>query len=71
MLKGRKATCFPAYAELLKDSYSETKVIKDGNIITSRGPATAPDFAFKIVDELIGKEVTDSLKKSMLYFCGC
>lgn len=72
LLKGRKATCFPAYAEVLGESYiEEVKVVEDGNIITSRGPATAPDFAFKIVDRLAGKEVTDSLRKSMLYFCGC
>ncbi|WP_265823771.1 DJ-1 family glyoxalase III [Geovibrio ferrireducens] len=70
-LKGKKATCFPSYAEVLGESYVEKKVVEDGNIITSRGPATAPDFAFAIVDRLIDKRITDTLKKAMLYYCGC
>jgi len=71
LLKGRKATCFPSYAEVLGESYVEKKVVEDGNIITSRGPATAPDFAFAIVDRLVDKRITDTLRKAMLYYCGC
>ena len=71
LLNGKKATCFPSYAEALGESYIEQKVVEDGNIITSRGPATAPDFTFKLVDRLAGKEITDSLRKAMLYYCGC
>jgi len=40
-------------------------VVVDGNIITSRGPATAFEFAYKLV-ELLGGDV-ESLKKGMLY----
>jgi 4-methyl-5(b-hydroxyethyl)-thiazole monophosphate biosynthesis len=70
-LTDKKATCYPSYAEVLDESYIEQTVVESGNIITSRGPATASEFAFKIVDRLAGKEVTDSLRKAMLYYCGC
>ena len=67
ILKGRKATCFPAYKDVLNESYVEQKVVVDGNIIPSRGPATAPDFAFTIVDKLVDTRVSETLKKAMLY----
>jgi hypothetical protein len=38
-----------------------------GNLITSRGPGTALEFAFAIVDKLVGSETVDTLKKAMLF----
>lgn len=37
----------------------------DNNLITSRGPATVMEFAYKIVDTLGGN--SNLLKESMLY----
>ena len=71
IVKGKKVTSYPAneFRNALKeavyiDDNSKTVVI-DGNIITSRGPATAFDFAYKLV-EILGKDV-EALKKGMLY----
>lgn len=47
-------------------SYSEDRVVKDGNLITSRGPGTCFEFALQIVEELAGKEKRDSLIPTML-----
>jgi len=33
-------------------------VVADGNVITSRGPATALPFALKIAEKLVGREAT-------------
>ena len=50
-----------------KVNYLEDQiVVVDKNIITSRGPATALEFAFKILEELGYKDKADEIKKDML-----
>ncbi|MEK7868292.1 MAG: DJ-1/PfpI family protein, partial [Candidatus Omnitrophota bacterium] len=46
--------------------YKNKAVVVDGNIITSQGPATAMEFAFAIVEKLIGKDTVKKLKKHTL-----
>ena len=41
-------------------------VVVDGNIITSRGPATALPFALKLAEKLAGKQVAEAVSKKML-----
>lgn len=38
-----------------------------GNLITSRGPATAFAFGLAIVEKLLNKETVDKVAKGMLY----
>lgn len=67
IIKGKKVTCYPAddIIEYLEGAeYIEVDVCVDGNIITSRGPATTFDFAFKIA-EALGVDVT-AVKQGML-----
>jgi len=68
VLKGKKATCYPGMeSEFPKDvSFSNERVILDGNIITSRGPGTALLFGLKIVEVLVGKAKAERLQKDML-----
>lgn len=59
LLVNRKATSYPGYldrhpAEGMQ--YSHEAVVKDGNIITSRGPGTAMDFALALLEELAGND---------------
>lgn len=49
ILRDRKATCYPACAEMLGESYDDVPVIADGNLITSQGPGTAMLFALVLV----------------------
>ncbi|RWR96348.1 Chaperone YajL [Cinnamomum micranthum f. kanehirae] len=45
LLKGKKATAFPAMCSKLSDqSEVENRVLVDGNLITSRGPGTSMEF---------------------------
>lgn len=48
-----------------KANYVDELVVVDGNIITSRGPATTLLFAYKLVDVLGGN--SNSLKEGMLW----
>lgn len=67
ILSGRKATIYPGMeAELKGASYVNEKVVVDGHIITSQGPATAMDFALKIIEMVKGKEVADSISADLL-----
>ena len=47
-------------------SYSEARVVRDGTIITSRGPGTCFEFALCIVEALCGSEVANEVAGPML-----
>ncbi|MCW8894450.1 MAG: DJ-1/PfpI family protein [Sulfurimonas sp.] len=66
-------TCYPSFEEYIKDDgYMGDKamVVEDGNVMTSRGPATAICFALQIVKKLKGEETYLMLKGGLLAdFC--
>ena len=65
-VRGKKITSYPGMEEYLRESYYlEDNVVQDNNLITSRGPATTLEFAYKLVDVLGGD--SKSLKDGMLY----
>lgn len=67
LLEGRRATSFPGVLEALTGSHVilTDPVVVDGNIITSRGPGTAMDFALRLVELLLGKAVRDNVEKPL------
>lgn len=71
VVKGKKVTSYPAdtYQNALESAGAEyingPTTIIDGNLITSRGPATASDFAFKILEAL--SLDPSPIKNGMLY----
>ncbi len=68
ILKGKTATSYPGFLEQGHDyTFSDEIVIVDENVITSRGPATAPYFAFAILDKLGLYNNSRKVKESMLY----
>lgn len=68
MLSGKKATCYPGFEKFLYGAECKTdKVVKDGNIITSRGAGTAADFAFEIVKLLKDKKVAKEVREDMVF----
>lgn len=68
ILEGKKATCYPGFEKHLKGAkLSKDKVCIDGNIITSRGPGTAHDFAYSIVEKLKNKQTKQKLQDGMLF----
>lgn len=67
-----KYTCYPSVEEQIKkDGYDETsKVVEDGNVLTSKGPATAMCLALYIVKKYAGEEKYQELKAGLLVdFC--
>ena len=65
-------TCYPSVEKKIKqDGYNPNlKVVEDGNIITSQGPATAICFALHIVKKYAGNEMYEQLRNGLLVdFC--
>ncbi len=69
LLKGRRATSFPGAlnpALLAVMHYEEAAVVRDGHIITSRGPGTAMDFALTLIEILLGKTKRDHVEHMLV-----
>lgn len=67
LLDDKKATCHPAMAEKLKClEAKDSRVVTDGNCITSRGPGTAIEFAIKLVEQLFGADRAKAVADPML-----
>jgi len=67
LLDDRKATCHPKFSDRLKNREDiESRVVVDGNCVTSRGAGTAIEFALKLVELLFGSEKASELDRSMI-----
>ena len=68
ILQGKKATCHPGFEKkLLGAEFVEAPVVRDGNIITSRGMGTALPFALEIAEYFAGKEAVDHVCEGLVY----
>lgn len=59
VLAGKQATSYPGFLDrmdLPDTRITNEPVVVDGNVITSRGPGTAMDFALTLIETLVGKE---------------
>lgn len=66
LLEGRNYTCYDGVQEQISNGhYHKETVVVDGNVITSRGPATALAFAYHLVETLGGD--AKALRNGMLY----
>ncbi|MDO4418958.1 MAG: DJ-1/PfpI family protein [Ruminococcus sp.] len=66
ILEGKKATCYPGFeAELKGADLSNLPAVKDGKVITAKGPGATVDFATEIIKELKGESKALELKESM------
>ena len=71
VLSGRRATSYPTFGDQLGDAvYATERVVRDGNLTTSRGPGTALDFALGLVERLAGAETASTLRHAMLVESG-
>ena len=69
LLQGRTATSYPGVLAALNDesiTVSEKPIEIDNNIITSRGPGTAMDFALTLIELLEGKETRNRVNQQLV-----
>ena len=69
IIKGKKCTIYPGMEEELEKGGGLPQkdiVVVDGNIITSKGPATALPFALALSEIIVGKEMAQNIRKNTL-----
>jgi len=66
VLRGRKATCYPGFeAQMTGATPLPDPVVRDGTVITGKGPGCAIPFALELVAALAGRDAAESLKENM------
>jgi 4-methyl-5(b-hydroxyethyl)-thiazole monophosphate biosynthesis len=76
LLKGKKFTCYPGEeAKVLSQPstspgavWKEERVVVDTNIITSRAPGTAGEFACAVIEKLLGEGEGKKISGMVLLF---
>lgn len=65
--EGKSVTSHPGVRDTFKkEKVSDERVVVDGNIVTSQAPGTAIEFAFKLVELLMGKDKALEVNKGVL-----
>ena len=68
LFEGRKATCYPTFAEKLTDAvYVKQPVVVDDIFITSRGAGTTIEFAAAIIERFAGKDTAKEVLEAIIY----
>ena len=68
ILKGRKITGYPGLESAVSDAeFQEGPVVRDGNLITGTGPATAMAFSLAVVEMLAGADVRQTVAQALLF----
>lgn len=68
LLEGKRATCHPDFeGQMAGALLTGDSVTIDGNIITGQGLGASFDFAFKLVEILVGEETVEQIKKAICY----
>ena len=68
-LKGIKMTCYDGFEQALAEKgaeYVKEGIVKDGNIITGRGPGWAQEFGLAILAHIKGQETADKVKAGLM-----
>jgi protein deglycase len=67
MIAGRRLTSHPSVKDQLDGAiYDDARVVIDGNLVTSRGPGTAMEFALTLVKVLEGHEKMQEITEAVL-----
>jgi 4-methyl-5(b-hydroxyethyl)-thiazole monophosphate biosynthesis len=67
ILKGRRAVCYPGMESWLTGAVIGQDIVEtDGNVTTSKGPATAMFFALRLLEILQGEKTAQDVEKAFL-----
>ena len=77
LLAGKNFTCYPGMEEKVNATrsdaaccdggkWSDSRVVIDGNVITSRGAGTAGEFAAAIIEKLLDKAAAQKIADAVL-----
>lgn len=69
VLAGKRATSYPGFIDKMNlpgVTYMSDAVVRDGMVITSRGPGTAMDFALTLIETLNGTEARNQVEAGLV-----
>jgi 4-methyl-5(b-hydroxyethyl)-thiazole monophosphate biosynthesis len=69
LLSGKRATSYPGFLDTMDVpgmAYVADAVVRDGEVLTSRGPGTSMDFALALIEALSGKEKRDQVEAGLV-----
>ncbi|MEW6414041.1 MAG: DJ-1 family glyoxalase III [Pseudomonadota bacterium] len=67
VLAGKRATSYPGFLDDLPGVKLSTEaVVRDGSVLTSRGPGTAMDFALALIEALAGRARRDEVEAGLM-----
>ena len=71
LLNGKDSTCNPGFWDVLRaggaNVIEDSKVVVNGNIITSQAMGTSVDFGLALVRFLCGEEASEELRKNIRF----
>ena len=68
ILENKRITSYPSEKMVFSSAvYEDSSVVKDGNLITSRGVGTAIDFALDLIGEIKGDSVKKETAEKILW----
>ena len=68
ILDGKRATCYPGFESQLKGAnYIDKSLVIDGNIITSKGPATAMLFSIALLEIMTNTQTAAKIAQGLLF----
>lgn len=68
VLVGKNATCYPGFEDQLTGcNFKEDNIVRDGNILTARGPAITLPFSYEILKMLGYEKEAQDVSKAMLF----
>ncbi len=68
LLANKSATSYPGVLDNNKHimQFVDKPIVIDGQVITSRGPGTAMDFALTLIETLVGREIRDTVEAGLV-----
>lgn len=69
LLDGKSATAYPGVLDIPNIpglTYTGESVVRDGTVITSRGPGTALDFGLALIEALLGEVTRSEVEKALV-----
>ena len=69
LLANKSATSYPGVLEKMQVpdmQFIDVPVVKDGQVVTGRGPGTAMDFALELIEILVGRETRDKVEAGLV-----
>jgi 4-methyl-5(b-hydroxyethyl)-thiazole monophosphate biosynthesis len=67
LLEGKRVTThYSVKDRIVSGTYTEDRVVQDGNIITSQGAGTAIEFSLKLVEEMCGSRTAERIEHAVI-----